>query len=360
MTAQTTHEPHERFVQQRHFGSLDSLRALAVLAVVWHHTGAQAYTSGILKRGYLGVEFFFVISGMLITTLLLRERDRHGDISLKDFTMRRVLRIFPLYYTTLLIYALAVAFFETDQAAADGFWQNLPAFATYTFNWFLDTDPEKERVIFYFAWSLSAEEQFYLVWPQVLKRSGVRGARNGVIALTGAVFVAHLTIWRDSGYDSPLAERMLRSIPFAILLGVVIAFALHAPSTYRRLWGIFSHPLAAPASVVATLALLVSDDLAGVWVSLGFGAIVIATTITEHHGLRHLTSSRVLIRIGAVSYGIYLLHGLVIQGIEKIVGEDLDPRVMFVLASIGVFIVAQLSFTHFESRFLALKSRFAR
>lgn len=159
--------PHERFRSTRFFASLDGLRCLSILAVIWHHTAGHSFDLALSRRGHHGVTLFFAISGFLITTLLLREKQRLGDISLRKFYMRRSLRIFPLYYTVLLIYIALVAAMERGTHAGREFWGNLPAYATYTSNWFVDL--KGERVIFYFAWSLATEEQFYLVWPWVQK-----------------------------------------------------------------------------------------------------------------------------------------------------------------------------------------------
>jgi peptidoglycan/LPS O-acetylase OafA/YrhL len=94
---------HAAFRANNRFGSLDGLRALSVVAVIWHHSGGGMVASEWAQHGHHGVTLFFAISGFLITTLLLRERDRHGAIDLRAFYVRRALRIFPLYYAVLLI-----------------------------------------------------------------------------------------------------------------------------------------------------------------------------------------------------------------------------------------------------------------
>src|SRR5271156_417245 len=105
------------FRNESRFGSLDGLRCLSILAVIWHHAGGWRSSTGILSHGFWGVDVFFAISGFLITTLLLRERDRYQSISLKLFYLRRSLRIFPLYYGVLLIYAALVYLLQREQPA---------------------------------------------------------------------------------------------------------------------------------------------------------------------------------------------------------------------------------------------------
>jgi hypothetical protein len=92
---------HATYLATRTFGCLDGLRALAIVAVVWHHAVPAGVGVAALDRGFLGVDLFFVVSGYLIVTLLLRERDRRGAIDLRAFYMRRLLRIVPLNYAVI-------------------------------------------------------------------------------------------------------------------------------------------------------------------------------------------------------------------------------------------------------------------
>ena len=161
-------EGYEAFTATAWFSGLDGLRAFSVVAVLWYHLAGE-HDLALLNHGNQGVQLFFAISGFLVTTLLLRERRRTGTISLRSFYLRRTLRIFPLYYAVLATYALLV--FATLRGTPKGaeFWQHLPAFATYTSNWFVSADAGTGHgVTFYFAWSLATEEQFYLVWPPLL------------------------------------------------------------------------------------------------------------------------------------------------------------------------------------------------
>src|SRR5688572_23888607 len=132
---------HTTYRTTRVFVSLDGLRALAVLAVVWHHSpiGRGIGIGGALWpatfRGYLGVDLFFVLSGFLITTLLLRERERCGRIAVGAFLARRALRILPLYYAVLGLAALYLGVVRPDAAMTEPFFADLPWYATFTSNW---------------------------------------------------------------------------------------------------------------------------------------------------------------------------------------------------------------------------------
>jgi peptidoglycan/LPS O-acetylase OafA/YrhL len=210
---------HEEYLSVRYFSSLDGLRAISILLVIWHHAvGGE----GILGRGHHGVGLFFAISGFLITTLLVREHSEHGSINIRAFYLRRALRIFPLYYAVLAIYTLGWFLGTRGTPIGDGFLENLPAFATYTTNWFVQLEPG-EPVAFYHAWSLATEEQFYLLWPPVLiallpYARGLRAA--GLVVATMAATDVAVTRLTDG--DSFL-RTVITSVATPICAGALMA-----------------------------------------------------------------------------------------------------------------------------------------
>src|ERR1700677_927543 len=118
---------YEKFRSARFFGSLDGLRALSIVAVIWLHPWYETpyyprlQATPVLRQGFYGVQVFFVVSGFLITTLLLREMERYGKISLRDFYIRKALRIWPLYYAVLGIYVVNALVFERARSAPRAF-----------------------------------------------------------------------------------------------------------------------------------------------------------------------------------------------------------------------------------------------
>ena len=166
-------QPYPKFLQTRIFGSLDGLRAFSIMGVVWlHATLVSPYydyfnTKPILGLGGFGVDVFFTISGFLITTLLLRERDKNGQISLRKFYIRRTLRIWPLYYVTLGFYLALVLLTQRGTGRDTIFFRYLPGYLTFTFTWLANWNTA--GAIFGFGWSLSVEEQFYMLWTPVLR-----------------------------------------------------------------------------------------------------------------------------------------------------------------------------------------------
>lgn len=326
---------HDTFLSTRHFSALDGLRAISVIAVIWQHTAGYNQHGGLLSRGYLGVDCFFAISGFLITTLLLRERQATGRISLRQFYLRRSARIFPIYFVVLAAYVVLM-FTRRDSVDGIEFFHNLPAFATYTSNWL---GQGGDKATFYFAWSLATEEQFYLFWPPLLAVLAVRRWTAPVGVLLALVVVDQLA--------GAAGVRILASLAVPILLGAVVAILLHHRSTFRLAARVLSGPLAAPTAVLTTLGALqygVPDLVAEVLLVL-----VVATLVVREDTVVHpVLTWRPLVFVGTISYGIYLMHMLVANVIRPVVGERLGIPV-FALTVPAVIILAWVSFRWFET-----------
>jgi peptidoglycan/LPS O-acetylase OafA/YrhL len=349
------------FQGRKNFGSLDGLRALSIVGVLWHHVAAGR-DLWLAEQGASGVSLFFAISGFLITTLLLREQRRTGQISLRAFYARRSLRIFPLYYAVLFVYVLATAFGEGDREARAAFFHNLPFYLTYTSNWFVKLD--REHVIFYFAWSLATEEQFYVVWPSVEKWVGTRLAYAPV-----AIAIALIALWASVHTDvlmldhASLARTIVLSIPPPICLGVVLAHLLHDERTFRVVAPLLARKWLSTVLLAAVIVLLLPAGLAARSAAFVAMALLVgACVVNEEHGLAPVLRSAPFASVGKVSYGTYLMHMLVVNIVVRVLlGLGIESLVVvFPLAALAIFGVAWLSFHFFESRFLALKARFVR
>jgi peptidoglycan/LPS O-acetylase OafA/YrhL len=346
---------HQGYLTRRYFQTLDGLRGLSILAVIWHHSGEH---QGILAKGYLGVDLFFAISGMLITSLLLREQGRTGTVSLGGFYLRRTLRIFPLYYAVVALYVLLVGFLERGSAAGTGFFANLPAFLTYTSNWFVDLS-SGNRVIFYFAWSLATEEQFYLLWPSV-----VRYARAWFVpplVMAGLLALGEASRW---GVGAGLLDRgmlpirVLTSVATPICLGCLAAYMLHRPAGFRVAWRLAGQRWSAPLAAVLLLVALSIEGLPEGLVGLAMTALVVACCIRPDHPLRRPLELRFLCHIGTVSYGVYLIHMLALNATRRLL-PDSGSLTRFALASVLAILVATASHRWFERPIMALKDRLA-
>jgi len=343
-------DSYSQFQAQHRFSSLDGLRALSILGVIWHHTAATGYGPFLGHVGAEGVSLFFAISGFLITTLLLRERSRRGRIDLKAFYVRRTLRIFPLYYATLLLYVLTVWALERHSAVGQAFFDNLPYFATYTTNLFVEI---QGRVIFYFAWSLAAEEQFYLVWPGLML---LAGRRLGPVAVL--VVLLGLAQWAQSA-----GHNVSAILPSPLLAGALLALLLDQARSHAvlaRLLGWAGAPWAALAALVAALAW---GQVPTAVLGLLFATLVGTCVVREQHALQPLLTWRPLAYVGTVSYGMYMLHmlckNLALKGLGRF-GLAQEGTAVFVLTALIALLAASFSFRYFESWFLNRKRSYER
>ena len=347
---------HQKFLDTRLFGSLNGLRAMAILAVVWHHTYPR--DGWILStRGFLGVDLFFVISGFLIVTLLLREHDRRGTVDLGAFYARRTLRIVPLNYAVIFgIWGIS-AWGNGSQALLVA--HDAPFALTYTANF------APMISMLGICWSLAAEEQFYLVWPLVerrLRRHAVKILGLGIaLSLVISCGHAHFGLW------TWMPQMLLETTFVPIGLGVWLAHLLHCPNSYAKLVPLLAGRWAAPIAMVTIISALSMPvrDISGL-PRLGIHLLmtwVVATCVyREDHGARAIVSNRVLSRIGVVSYGIYLLHMISIHGSQATLARlgVAQPLAHFTLTMLIAWGMAEISYATFERFFLRLKSRWAR
>jgi peptidoglycan/LPS O-acetylase OafA/YrhL len=350
----------ERFRRIRFFSSLDGLRAVSILAVIWHHTAATAVAEhwAFLHRGNRGVMLFFVISAFLISTLLLRAKEGQ-TLNVPRFWARRALRILPLFYVVLAVYVAVVFLVERDLTVKQAFFQNLPAFATFTSNWFVELD--NARVIFYFAWSLAAEEQFYLCWPWIERYFSKAGP---VLVAVLALFVSQAAGFvLAAQHSDAFVLKIVSSVPAAILLGVVVAHVLHSRTLFVRVWTFAGRRGSAWLAAVFTLLALSAEPALGFFgellTAVAMALLVCTCVIREDNDLAPLLRIRAVAWVGTISYGVYLMHMLSVSVVRRVLAaaEITSPYWEFAggaLLSIGV---ASISYCTFERYFLGLKDR---
>ncbi len=339
---------HTTFSTTTYFASLDGLRALSILPVVWHHATPRPL-EGALGRGPLGVELFFAISGFLITTLLLRERQASGTIALGSFYARRSLRIFPLYYLVLGLFVLHAVVIRAPGPIRDHFFASLPFHATYTSNWFVDWSAP-HPIVFAFGWSLATEEQFYLVWPFVVR------ARR---LLVPVLFMAGLVVLDQVAEAGALPIRglalaMVRSFATPIGLGSLVALGLHSPATFRLLDAFLGHRFASLAMLVAVV--LAAAFAWPLFVThLAMVALVVAVSLREDHVLAPWLRAAPMKHLGRVSYGMYLFNVPAIMLARHFVARTIA---VFVVGLVLTVAWATLAHRFVEGPFFALRARF--
>ena len=346
---------NENYLSNRYFAALDTFRFLSIAAVVWHHTQEGVWWFPASNRGFLGVDFFFLISGFLIVTLLLRERDRTGGVSLRRFYMRRALRIFPIYYLMLGAMTAFFLFVKPHSSMAQPFFHVLPYQVLYLSNFVTDT------TILFFTWSLSSEEQFYVFWPPVEK--WLRGA---VIPVLLGVMIINQLINFDLLRGLLAVDRSrfnILQVTFTpICLGVLVAHVLHDRRGFAQLFRWVGAPW---ASLVLMSALIVAcntprGDLSG-WprlvIQLLMALLLVSCVIREDHWLKPLFGVAIVRRIGVVSYGMYLYHEFAAHVVRVLIGSDQTlPRLVTFALTLALTIgIAEVSYRFYETPFLRLK-----
>ena len=364
MTATNVSPAHEAYLSQRFFGSLNGLRFVCIVAVMWHHSplNGAAQNVRLLERGFVGVDFFFVLSGFLITTLLLREEARKGRISLRGFYWRRALRILPVYL--LLVTAMSIYWIVVKGQSDPGY---VPYYYLFLANFLKGDIP-----LLSITWSLSVEEQYYLLWPAALiVLPTMARFRVGVLVL--AIFLCLLAMlgladWLNLPViETEHARFVLPGMSYsAILMGSLAAVCLHRPRGFRVLYGVTAWR-GAPVVYFGVLALylhLVPANLLG-WPAFGMDILMVLTlaslVVREDHVLRPVMAWRPVARIGEISYGLYLYH-LIGRHIATEIAHALNVTgfvqdvVISLLFAVFSILLAEVSFRFFESHFLKLKA----
>ena len=360
-----TRPTHEAYFKVQHFGSLNGLRFFCIFAVLWHHAPIWTQMTDaptLLTRGFMGVDFFFVLSGFLITTLLLREESRAGRFSLKGFYWRRILRIVPVYF--LVVTLLAVYYIGVKGQTE--YLELLPFYYLFLSNFLMH-----EIALLEPTWSLSVEEQYYLVWPLLLlliPRRYIMQVLIGLIALNLVAVMGGLRIIGIKPVEvGPLLLQMFTATYAPILIGSGLAILLHSKAGFEALGRVLGAKAAPPVIFALLLVFMhyLPLDITG-WpnlvIYLTMAACLTSIVIREDHLMRSVFTFRPIVRVGEISYGIYLYHliGLHITMVLLTALGMQNGWATFALYSFLAIAISELSFRYYETPFLNLRHRKAR
>lgn len=359
-TSRSPDQAYAAFRGRQYFPALDGLRAISILLVLLHHTN-RAPQRGVLnvlrtlqENGRYGVGCFFLISGFLICTLLLREAAQTGRVDLWKFYGRRALRLLPLYYAVLLGAAVLVfGLHQYSPANQELFRQKFPAYLFYYSNWL----PTATQGPFFCAWSLAVEEQFYLVFGLLL----CFAPRRWVIGLVGWALLIKIAVYMAFGAVDAHSElwRVAFSYREPVLIGVLVAFALHDPAGHawlrRRLgpWWVAAGA-AAGAAMWLLLHAMRHESAADAQLLYVVMAVVLVGLVVREH--TPIIEGRLLRHIGRVSYGIYLLHLFVLNAVTRL-APDGGAVAVFVGSTMATIVLATLVHRYFEQPIIAFYKR---
>lgn len=342
----------------KHIPQLDGLRAVAILLVLithlWGYPPGYDLLNRIAAAGWIGVDLFFVLSGYLITRILWGTRE---DLRYYvNFYVRRALRIFPIYFVLLALVFIALPMVRPlpTELADHGwmYWLYLGNFALAAGGW--------QLFLIDITWSLSVEEQFYLIWPAVIRRLTPERMMQWCIAIIAISPLLRILFWKDGHWMWIHMLTPFRADAFAVggLIAVMQVQNIKFPA--RAIFAVCAPMLAGlviaghfkrDSMLVGTIGYTLTAITAG-------AAVVLATQV-------RLLSARPLTYVGKVSYGVYLYHPLclmVMSSVLAIVGVNSKtlPGAMtsMLVTSAAAVAAATVSFYVLESRLLSLKRYF--
>lgn len=348
--------------QFRYIPALDGVRGIAILVVM-------AFNGHLLgmQGGFIGVDIFFVLSGFLITSLLVQDFRRTSRIGFKNFYLRRALRLLPALFALMLFCIVFVLIFQPDKAANT--FKGVLYTLFYVANWAQAPPLDPGIGPLSHAWSLSVEEQFYIVWPLLLLALLKIKSKRVVLAvllflISGSVTIS-VWLWQ---VQVPFLRMYFGSDTRAheLLIGCVAALLIS--------WGVFQYAdrfrgffhFASAISIVGILSslFLLRHNTAFVY-NGGFTLISVATAIVIVDLVLYPSAISLffefapLVWVGKISYGLYLWHFPIFEASRKLLEGRVSPLLYQLFGVVTTFVVATASYYLLEKPFLKLRHRFS-
>jgi peptidoglycan/LPS O-acetylase OafA/YrhL len=336
---------------------LDGIRGLAILLVILHNESREfpsLHLERLFANGWMGVDLFFVLSGFLITGILLDTEPSQGYFA--NFYARRCLRIWPLYYSVILVMFVVMPHLIPSQAhlvlERSSPWWAYPLFLQN----FLIPIPTNGAGPLGVTWSLAIEEQFYLVWPWIVRycsREQLRRLTGAAICLSPVLRFA-LSYHRDIDLYTNVFCRLDGLMAGAFLALSVRSNSLPSTRSTKPAWiCLFT---AAPLAFI-------TEAAHARWIVYSLSAAASASLVylalfSSQKWLRLALTNRFMVFTGTISYGLYLLHKIPFD-LAKALHVNQAPGLMLVLTLSSCYVVATLSWTLLEKPSLGLKRFFA-
>jgi peptidoglycan/LPS O-acetylase OafA/YrhL len=357
----------------KYIRALDGVRALAIILVMLFHFYF------LIEVGWIGVQLFFVLSGYLITSILLDSKSDDLGGYLKRFYWRRSLRIFPLYYAYLLLIAILYVAAHVPQ----DFMSKILYLIFYNYNHYPLFHSLAHDVTFTHFWSLSVEEQFYLFWPFViffLSRSQLRYLLTAIILIVPAFrffmfdwlvarqypmedigqIIYRMTASQIDGFAFGAAITVFKlnerpKIAFPLLWVSIILFLLLGFWNYQHTQGPLSS-LGYPIGGVTNYQHVWSYTIINF---LSVSLILVVISQYKSRVVKWIFENDFMVSIGKVSYGMYVYHWAFLAFYRKAIHYHIGDRLIsFLIYFFLTFVISWLSFRFFESHFIRLKDRY--
>ena len=351
ITTSSADTAFDSYRDRARFSNLDGLRFICISMVLWHHNPfPSAGAAQIFKRGFLGVDFFFVLSGFLITTLLLREMAQSKAFSLRNFYIRRIIRIIPVYFFVVS----AVATYHIVIKGRYELLELLPYYYLFLSNFLTDHIP-----LLTVTWSLSVEEQYYMLWPFLLLLLPLRFLAPVCLSLIALNVAGAIGVFGTSTLRFGYLHFHLPTATYApILMGSLAALWLHNRASFKRLYVVAHNRYTAVLAglfLIGYLQLGALDvvGLPNLIIHLTMTFILIALVIQEDTPLAPFLTHPMVKRVGMVSYGIYLYHLIALDLVLR-VQSALGPLpfwLVLIAYSTLAYIMAEISFRTLEAWF---------
>ena len=353
---------------------VDSFPLKAVIedpVIKWYHPIVS-------EAGPLGVVFFFVLSGFLITYLLFAERQKTGRISIKAFYLRRIFRIWPLYYFLILLGFFVFPHLEPFWIRYQSDIWEIPNDFWMSFAFFMFMLPNLAFARYGAfpnigqAWSIGVEEQFYLIWPWMLRKAKRPLNRMAIflVVLMAIKGIFLLAVEPGGVWTDAIKKFLAMSKLECMALGGLGAWALFFEKKTLLKW--FYHPVAQVAGIVGIpFLILFAPAMLQNAIHLVYAMlflIIILNVSTNPKSILKLENG-ILNFLGKISYGIYMYHMVIIALVLWIVRKiwpngtlsvTTENIVIYVLTVGLTILVSYLSYTYLEHRFIKLKSRFTK
>ena len=350
-----------------HRPALEGLRGVLIVLVValhalhylvdWHGAGGESVIGG----AFMAVDVFFVLSGFLITSLLLEERRRSGTNSLRHFYLRRALRLLPALLATLALFGIYVAF--SAHAAGAQYFRALAKLATYSANWFIGEDMFL-TAWFGQSWSLAIEEQFYIVWPIALGLLVTLTRRRPEALVVGlGVAIVAVIVWRSVLFE--MNDGIWSQVYFRtdtrldqLFAGAAVAIAMHHGWLKDK-----ARPWVGAAALAVFGALVVRGNLFEAGYYQAYAPVALLAAVGLIVGLLHDRGVARVFNLGPVkwfgqtSYTLYLVHVFVFNAVSiHMAGPGRNVTRVAVAVGIALGLTA---FVHYavERPALSLKDR---